>query len=142
MERSKKMDDRNRESVYEEIKKEVDRLLKQTLRPEFLNRIDEIVVFHPLGMDEIQKIVDLQFREIQEKLYKLGITLELTNGVRELLARTGYEPAFGARPLKRMMQKLITNPLASRVLSGDFKNGDRLEVVVKENSLDFTLKSQ
>ena len=92
-------------------------------------------------MEEIQKIVGFQFRQIQKKLVKQGITRELTDEARETLARMGYEPDFGARPLKRTMQRLITNPLVNRVLAGDFKNGNRIKVVVKENSLDFTLKS-
>ena len=141
MERSKIIDKENHDIIYEEITKEVDRLLKQTLRPEFLNRIDEIIVFHPLGLDEIEKIVDLQFRYVQMKLQNQGILLELTDEARKVLAETGYDPAFGARPLKRTIQKLITNPLANRLLKGDFKKGDVISILYRENSLDFALKS-
>ena len=141
MERSKLLNERNRDAVYEEIKKEIERQLKVTLRPEFLNRIDEIVVFHPLGMKEIEQIVDLQFRQVREKLEKQGITLNLSSEARLFLANAGYDPAFGARPLKRTIQKRITNPLANRLLAGEIKKGNEVEVVVKGNSLDFSCQN-
>jgi len=80
-------------------------------------------------------------RRPQEKIQKQGVTLDLTDEARSFLARAGYDPAFGARPLKRSIQKLITNPLANRILAGDFKKGDWIRVDVNENSLDFSLKS-
>jgi len=129
------------ESVAENLRQEVERLLKQSLRPEFLNRIDEIVVFRPLGMEEIRQIVSLQFQQIQEKAQKQGITLDLTGEAQTFLAKVGYDPAFGARPLKRTIQKLVSNPLANHILAGEFKKGDRVMVIVKENSLDFARKS-
>lgn len=141
MERSQAIDEHNRDAVYEEIKAEMEHLLKQRLRPEFLNRIDEIIVFHPLSMRDIEQIVGLQFRQIQEKIQKQGVTLDLTDEARSFLTKAGYDPAFGARPLKRTIQRLITNPLANRILAGDFKKGDWISVVVNENSLDFSLKS-
>jgi len=141
MERSKLLNERNRDAVYEEIKKEIERQLKTTLRPEFLNRIDEIVVFHPLGMKEIEQIVDLQFGQVREKLEKQGITLNLSSEARLFLANAGYDPAFGARPLKRTIQKRITNPLANRLLAGEIKKGNEVEVVVKGNSLDFSCQN-
>ena len=141
MERSKIIDEHNRDTIYEEIKKEVEELLKKTLRPEFLNRIDEIIVFHPLGMKEIQQIVDLQFKQLQKKMEKQGIEIELTDDARLFLAKVGYDPAFGARPLKRTIQKLVANPLANRLLTGDFKKGDSIRVIVRENSLDFAMKT-
>ena len=141
MERSKNIDDNNKEDVYEEIKAEIERNLKQTLRPEFLNRIDEIIVFHPLSLQEIQEIVGFQFTQLQEKMHDQGFQLRLTEEARAYLAKSGYDPAFGARPLKRTIQRLVTNPLANRILSGDFSKGDQIEVTLKENSLDFTLKN-
>jgi len=141
MERSKIIDEHNRDTIYEEIKKEVEELLKKTLRPEFLNRIDEIIVFHPLGIKEIQQIVDLQFKQLQKKMEKQGIEIELTDDARLFLAKVGYDPAFGARPLKRTIQKLVANPLANRLLTGDFKKGDSVRVIVRENSLDFAMKT-
>ncbi len=141
MEKSKSIDDHNKEAVYTDIKIEMERMLKQTLRPEFLNRIDEIIVFHPLSLDEIRQIVELQFKHIQKKLNNQGIELFLSDDARMHLAKEGYDPAFGARPLKRTIQRLVTNPLANFILSGQYKKGDRVDVHVKENSLDFSLKS-
>jgi ATP-dependent Clp protease ATP-binding subunit ClpB len=141
MEKSRGIDDKNRDVVYEEIKTEIDRQLKQTLRPEFLNRIDEIIVFHPLGLEEIQSIVDLRFEEIKVKAALQGIDLNLTDDARDFLAKEGYDPAFGARPLKRTLQRLVTNPLANRILAGDFAKGVIVDIILRENSLDFTSKS-
>jgi ATP-dependent Clp protease ATP-binding subunit ClpB len=141
MERSKSIDDKNRETIYDEIKTEMERMLKQTLRPEFLNRIDEIIVFRPLGKAEIEQIVGLQFRLVRDRMQRQGIDLKLSDEARKHLAEAGYDPAFGARPLKRTMQKLVTNPLANRILAGEFKKGDEVEVIFKENVLDFSVKT-
>ncbi len=141
MEQSQKINDQNKDTIYEEIKNHMDRMLKQSMRPEFLNRIDEIIVFHPLGKDEIRQIVELQFRQVQDKLQKQGITLKLSDVARDLLTEKGYDPAFGARPLKRTIQKMVTNPLAGRLLAGDFCKGDTVVVNAQENSLDFSLET-
>ncbi len=137
MEQSRRINDENKDTIYENIRNEVEKQLKQTLRPEFLNRIDDIVVFHPLGMKEILSIVDLQTSLIQKRLLQQGIQIELTKEVKEFLARTGYDPAYGARPLKRTLQNLIANPLASEILSGNIRAGHKVEVTVSENHLDF-----
>jgi len=141
MEQSQKINEQNKDVIYEEIKNHMDRMLKQSMRPEFLNRIDEIIVFHPLGKEEIRQIVELQFRQVQQKLEKQGITLKLSDGARDLLTEKGYEPAFGARPLKRTIQKMVTNPLAGRILAGDFCKGDTVVVNAQENSLDFSIET-
>ena len=141
MEKSRSIDEKNRDSIYEEIKTEMDRQLKQTLRPEFLNRIDEIIVFHPLGLEEIRSIVDLRFEEIRVKAAQQGVDVNLTAEARDFLAKEGYDPAFGARPLKRTLQRLVTNPLANRILAGDIAKGDVVDIILRENSLDFTSKS-
>jgi len=141
MDKSKSVNETNHQQIYESIKNEVDLLLKQTLPPEFLNRIDEIVVFHPLGLSEIEQIVDLQFRYVQRKAESQGVDLTLTKEAREFLATSGFDPAFGARPLKRTLQRLLTNPLANAMLKGDIKSGDRIELGVKGNSLDFRVKN-
>jgi ATP-dependent Clp protease ATP-binding subunit ClpB len=141
MERSGALEDHNRDQVYQEIRAELEKELRQTLRPEFLNRIDEIVVFRPLGIQEIEKIVDLQFNQMRKRLQAQGITLTLTDEARSFLAKSGYDPSFGARPLKRTLQKLVANPLSKRILAGDLKNGTGIEVVLRENHLDFSAKS-
>jgi ATP-dependent Clp protease ATP-binding subunit ClpB len=116
------------ERVFGELKKDLLRLLKQTIRPEFLNRIDEIIVFRPLGSAEIRRVVDLQLRRVITLAAGRGITLEVTDEARDWLARLGYDPMFGARPLKRVIQKHLVNPLSERILAGDFGEGDRVEV--------------
>ncbi|HEY3225958.1 MAG TPA: AAA family ATPase, partial [Planctomycetota bacterium] len=111
--------------------------LRRHFRPEFLNRIDETVVFHPLNEDDIEKIVDIQIRHLQRRLGERKITLKLSPAAREQLAREGYDPAFGARPLKRLIQKKIENPLALEILAGKFKEGDVVEVKVAKNEESF-----
>jgi ATP-dependent Clp protease ATP-binding subunit ClpB len=102
--------------------------LRLTFRPEFLNRIDEIVTFHSLGRGEIAKIVDIQLGDLRRRLEERKISIELTQGARERLAEMGFDPIFGARPLKRTIQRAIENPLAVEVLAGRFTEGDRITV--------------
>ncbi|MGB3617555.1 MAG: AAA family ATPase, partial [Catalinimonas sp.] len=97
---------------------EVMELLRQSLRPEFLNRIDEIVMFQPLSRKELRRIVELQFRQIQQRLAESGIRLEATDDVFDKLGELGYDPQFGARPLKRIMQRMLLNELSKEILSG------------------------
>src|SRR5262249_48460042 len=109
--------------------------LRQTLRPEFLNRIDEIVIFKPLGREEIEKIGTIQLRYLQKRLADKRITLELTQAAEELLAKEGYDPVYGARPLKRTIQRLIQDPLALQILNGAFKEGDTVVVDAKRGQV-------
>ncbi|HWN16255.1 MAG TPA: AAA family ATPase, partial [Candidatus Dormibacteraeota bacterium] len=112
-------------------------LLKQALRPEFLNRIDETVIFQPLGRKEIASIVEIQARYLVKRLADRRITLELTPGARELLAREGYDPVYGARPLKRTIQRMIQDPLALELLNGTFGEGDTVVVDAKGDTITF-----
>jgi ATP-dependent Clp protease ATP-binding subunit ClpB len=93
-------------------------------KPEFLNRIDDVVVFHPLGRGEIDHIVDLQLAHLRKLLAERKLTLRLTDAARALLADEGYDPVFGARPLKRAVQRMLQNPLALAVLEGRYREGD------------------
>jgi ATP-dependent Clp protease ATP-binding subunit ClpB len=102
--------------------------LRQTFRPEFLNRVDEIVTFHSLGKEQIAQIVDIQLRDLQRRLADRKLTLELTDEAKAQLAERGYDPVFGARPLKRTIQRMIENPLAVEVLGGHFTEGDHIVV--------------
>jgi ATP-dependent Clp protease ATP-binding subunit ClpB len=111
-----------------EMERRVMQAVHQHLRPEFLNRVDEIVVFHPLGKEELRKIVDLNAEHLRKMLADRGITLELTPAARDALAEEGYDPSFGARPLKRTIQRRLQNPLAMKILSGEFKPGQTVEV--------------
>jgi ATP-dependent Clp protease ATP-binding subunit ClpB len=111
--------------------------LRATLRPEFLNRIDEIVVFLPLGRAEIERIVDIQLGHLTRRLADRRIALEVTAAARALLGREGYDRAFGARPLKRTIQRLVQDPLALRILAGEFKEGDTVTVDVANETIAF-----
>jgi ATP-dependent Clp protease ATP-binding subunit ClpB len=111
--------------------------LRERFRPEFLNRIDEIVVFSPLSREQIAEIVDHQLERVRERLADRGITLDLTDAAKEALADAGWDPAYGARPLKRAIQRLLENPLALRLLDGDFGDGDTIRVDAHEGELVF-----
>jgi ATP-dependent Clp protease ATP-binding subunit ClpB len=112
--------------------------LRQTFRPEFLNRIDEIVTFKALGPEEIRKIVDIQVADLQKRLAERKITLELTPEAADKLAEQGYDAVFGARPLKRTIQRMIENPLAVEVLAGHFHEGDHIVVRPSGDTFSFT----
>jgi ATP-dependent Clp protease ATP-binding subunit ClpB len=122
--------EKQREAVLEDV--------RGYFRPEFVNRIDEIVVFEPLGRDEIAQIVDIQLRSLRRRLDERGLTIELTDEARAYLANKGYEPAFGARPLKRLIQREIQDPLAMRLLSGEIRDGDAVEVGAMADGLVFS----
>jgi len=117
-----------------ELKQQLDEVLRVTFRPEFLNRLDEIIVFHRLNMEQIKQIVELQLKKLAEKLTKQGIKLIVTESVKEILAKEGFDPTFGARPLKRIIQRLIQNPLAMKLINGEFKEGD-IVIVDQDTSL-------
>src|SRR3954462_3156937 len=102
--------------------------LRQHFRREFLNRVDDIIIFRPLGKSEIEHIIDLQLHRLEHLLGERKLTFELTPPAREVLATEGYDPAFGARPLKRAIQRLLQNPLALAVLQGRFSEGDHIVV--------------
>src|SRR5450759_5941873 len=106
----------------------IEKALKGTFRPEFLNRIDEIIMFSPLTIEQMEKIVTLQMKEIQDRLTDFGVKVELSASARKWLAKTGYDPAFGARPLRRALQKFVESPLSVSLLSRDFKEGDHVMV--------------
>jgi ATP-dependent Clp protease ATP-binding subunit ClpB len=110
------------------IEAQVTNALRQHFRPEFLNRVDDIIIFRPLGKAEIEHIIDLQLKRLEQLLADRKLTLELTPQAREVLATEGYDPAFGARPLKRAIQRLLQNPLALAVLEGRFTEGDHIIV--------------
>ncbi|NQU12591.1 MAG: AAA family ATPase, partial [Desulfobacteraceae bacterium] len=117
--------------------KQVMDALRATFRPEFLNRIDEIVIFNSLGPEEIRKIVGIQIEILAKRLEANKISLELTDEAKEFLAKTGFDPVYGARPLKRTIQHLIQDPLAVKILEGSIKDGDHLKVGVKDSQMAF-----
>ena len=121
-----------------EIEAAVKDMLKQFFRPEFLNRIDETIVFHPLGKEQLTKIVDVQLGSLTKRLSGRRIGVRVTDAAKRLLADEGYDPQFGARPLKRVIQQRIENPLASRILRGEFGDGDTIEIDADPARHDFT----
>jgi ATP-dependent Clp protease ATP-binding subunit ClpB len=111
--------------------------LRNTLRPEFLNRIDEVVIFGPLGREEIARIVDIQLAHLRRRLEDRRIHLEVTDAAKALLGREGYDPTFGARPLKRTIQRLVQDPLALKLLEREFVEGDTVAVDVEGDQIVF-----
>jgi len=124
----------------EEIKNRVMEALKTQFRPEFLNRVDEVIIFHQLGREHIKRIVDLQFDMLKKRLADRHIEIKLTEKAKELLVKEGYDPAYGARPLKRTIQRLVLDPLAVRVLKGEFKDGSTVVVDAKADNIIFAKK--
>jgi len=125
------------DQVTERTKNEVFDLLKKSVRPEFLNRIDELIMFKPLSKNEIRKIVDIQFHSIQKRLKDNGVTLSAEPEVLDFLGKTGYDPQFGARPLKRLMQKLILNELSKEILSGQVEKDSVIGITMEGEALKF-----
>jgi ATP-dependent Clp protease ATP-binding subunit ClpB len=123
-----------------EVESRVMEALRSTFRPEFLNRVDEIVIFNSLGTEEIKKIVDIQIATLSKRLEGNKIALALTDRAREFLAKTGFDPVYGARPLKRTIQHLIQDPLAVKILDGSIKDGDRVTVDAERGELVFRSK--
>ena len=113
-------------------------LVRTHFRPELLNRIDEIVVFRPLAIEQIEQIVSIQLRSLRKRLAERQITLDVTPNALQHLASEGFDPIYGARPLKRVIQKQIVQPLALRLLQGDFKDGDTVVVDSANGELTFS----
>ena len=112
--------------------------LREHFRPEFLNRIDEIIFFHALGREHMKRIIDIQLAGLTARLEQRKIHVTLTDAAKEQIVREGYDPAYGARPLKRAIQRLVLDPLALRVLEGDFLEGDTVVVDAGRDGLTFT----
>ena len=128
------------ERQYEKVQDTVRQELRNHFRPEFLNRVDDIVLFRNLNLEQIQEIVDVQMQSLQKRLAERNISIVLNDKVKEVLAQKGYDPAFGARPFKRALQKHIQDPLSLKILQGEFSEGDRVKVDVNGNSDTFTFE--
>lgn len=127
--------DENKDSIMGDLRVKMLELLRQTIRPEFLNRIDEIILFKPLTSGDIRKIVDLQLKQLEEKLARNQMTLKIDAEVMDWLGKLGFDITFGARPLKRTIQKHITNILSEKILNADFLPGDTIEVYLDNAGL-------
>ena len=125
------------EENYDAMKNAVMDVVGSHFRPEFVNRIDDLVVFHPLGREHIRKIVDIQLGYLHDRLAERDISIELSDAARDKLADAGFDPVYGARPLKRAIQQQVENPLAQEILRGKFKPGDVIQVAVDEDHRDF-----
>jgi ATP-dependent Clp protease ATP-binding subunit ClpB len=125
------------EGNYGRMKSAVMDIVQQNFRPEFINRIDDIVVFRPLGGEQIRAIVEIQLGYLRKRLFERNMELVLDDGARDRLGEAGFDPVYGARPLKRAIQQQIENPLAQRILRGSFGPGDRIRVTVREGQLEF-----
>jgi len=121
----------------EEVEKRVMDALRSTFRPEFLNRIDDVIIFNALGTEEIKKIVDIQVAQLERRLADSKITLSLTDEAKDLMARTGFDPVYGARPLKRTIQHMIQDPLAMKILEGSVQEGDNVTVDAEGDEIVF-----
>jgi ATP-dependent Clp protease ATP-binding subunit ClpC len=125
------------EATHEAMKAMVTTELKKVFNPEFLNRVDEVVVFHALGRPEMDQIIDILLGEFQTRLVEKKLTIGLTDEARELLVKEGFDPSYGARPLRRVIQRLLENPLSEEILAGKFKEGETIEVDRSEDHLTF-----
>ena len=125
------------EANYAKMKAAVMQVVGQHFRPEFINRVDEIVVFHPLGREQIRSIVDIQLGRLRQRLAERDIQLRLDDAARDRIGEAGFDTVYGARPLKRAIQAQIENPLAQKILKGDFIAGDRVLATLKRDGLSF-----
>ena len=123
---------------YEKMKSQALEVLRQSFRPEFLNRVDEVVVFHPLTRDELRQIVDVQMVRLRQRLEERKIELELTDKARDYLAEHGYDPSYGARPLKRLIQRELETALGRKLLSGEIRDNTRVTVDAGARGLEFS----
>lgn len=126
---------------YEAMKEKVMAEVKKTFRPEFLNRLDEIIVFHELTEAQLRSIVDLMVRDLQKRLAERKLSIELSDKAKSWLAKEGYDPLFGARPLRRVIERHVENPLSTRVLRGEFKEGDTVKVDLGDEGLTFVART-
>jgi len=123
----------------EKMRADMESALKQKLRPELLNRIDDVIIFHPLTEENLKSIVDLLIHEVEGKLAERSIKLEVNEEAKAWLAHKGYDPVYGARPLRRAIQRYVENPISTKILQGEFKEGDTIAISLKEDNLSFAV---
>ncbi len=131
------MDDGNEDTEYEKMKANIMEELKQSFRPEFLNRIDDIIVFHQLEEPDLQKVVKLMLRSVSERLNYQDINIKFSEDAEKFLVHKGFDPSYGARPLRRTITKIVEDKISEEILNGDIHKGDEVSVTVKDNNLDF-----
>jgi ATP-dependent Clp protease ATP-binding subunit ClpC len=131
---------RKEEGDEQRLKTTIESALKRTFRPELLNRIDDVIIFHPLSEEHLRSIVDLLMHEVEKRLAERKIKLDLKEEAKAWLARKGYDPVYGARPLRRAIQRYVENPVSTRILQGEFKEGDRIAISLEEDNLSFAVR--
>jgi ATP-dependent Clp protease ATP-binding subunit ClpC len=122
--------ERQSKSERERLRSAVEKALKETFRPELLNRIDETIIFEPLTEDDLKQVIELLTNDVRQRLAERGVGLELTDAAKEALVKEGFDPVYGARPLRRTLQRRVENPLSKRILAGEFVEGDTVVVDV------------
>ncbi|MFH1542240.1 MAG: AAA family ATPase [bacterium] len=127
----------DQETNYDNMKETINEAMKREFRPEFLNRIDEVIIFHPLSDEELKKIAGLIVGDVQKQMKGQEMELEITEAAEAVIVKEGYEPKFGARPLRRAVQRLIENPLSNNIIEGKFKKGDKVKADAKEGKIFF-----
>jgi ATP-dependent Clp protease ATP-binding subunit ClpB len=137
MRQASDVDENNIDVIYANIQETVMSQLRQILKPEFLNRIDEIIVFKPLLPKEIREVVRLQFNRLIERVKTRGIQVKLSDEACDLIAKAGWDPAFGARPIKRIIQKQILDPLALEILEEKIQPGDTVNIEIRDGKIHF-----
>jgi len=137
---SRSNETKSREQAYEKMKENLLNELKKTFRPEFLNRLDEIIVFHELTEEHLRHIVELMVKDLQQRMMERKLDIVLTEEAKPWLAKTGYDPLYGARPLRRAIERYVENPLSSKVLGGEFNDGDTVVVDLEDEQLTFKVE--
>ncbi|MBA7700610.1 Chaperone protein ClpB [subsurface metagenome] len=125
-------------SEEQKLKTVIEAALKETFRPELLNRMDDIIIFHPLTEENLKKIVDLLIGDLERRLANSGIKLTVSGEAKAWLVSKGYDPVYGARPLRRAIQRYVENPLSTKILQGEFREGDTVAIAVEGETLSFT----
>lgn len=137
-ENSEKITDTNKEEILEKTKTEVFELMKKVISPEFLNRVDETIMFLPLTKEDVKKITGLQINSLRKRLVEKEIVMSVTDGAMSWLADKGYDPQFGARPIKRVIQRYVTDELSKELLSGSVHNNSEISFDIVNNMPTFT----
>jgi ATP-dependent Clp protease ATP-binding subunit ClpB len=128
---------KNGNNLDEQTQKNIHEILRRSVKPEFLNRIDEVIVFKPLGFEEIKGIVERQLKKVEKNVQEYGYEINFSDKVKDYLAHEGFDPVYGARPLRRAIQRLIENPLSRHIIAGNFKKGSKINIDLEKGEVTF-----